>query len=80
MLQISGGQNIHWSLLRVIRNLLQHGRTARLQPFNEYRKKFDLKPYKSFSELTGKCRKPKLLNCCLVFNFILLSFKMITLE
>lgn len=63
MLQIGGGQNFHESVIRVIRNLLQHGREVRLQPFNEYRKKFVLKPYKSFSELTGECRKPKLINC-----------------
>uniref|UniRef100_H3C1G5 Prostaglandin G/H synthase 1 n=1 Tax=Tetraodon nigroviridis TaxID=99883 RepID=H3C1G5_TETNG len=50
--QIGGGQNFHESIIRVIRSLLHHGREVRLQPFNEYRKKFDQKPYESFSELT----------------------------
>uniref|UniRef100_UPI00398F3D4B prostaglandin G/H synthase 1-like n=1 Tax=Pristiophorus japonicus TaxID=55135 RepID=UPI00398F3D4B len=52
--QIGGGRNIHHSLLPVAIALIEHGRLLRLQPFNEYRKKFGLSPYKSFQELTGE--------------------------
>ncbi|KAJ8300006.1 hypothetical protein KUTeg_021525 [Tegillarca granosa] len=37
----------------VVKQLIQHGRTLRFQSFNQYRKRFDLKPFKSFEELTG---------------------------
>lgn len=53
-LQIGGGQNFHESILRVVEQVIIESREARLQPFNEYRKKFELRPYASFSELTGK--------------------------
>lgn len=54
MLQIGGGQNFNEHLLKVIEQLIKESREARLQPFNEYRKKFQLKPYTAFNELTGK--------------------------
>lgn len=54
MLQIGGGQNFHEYILTVIEQLIRESREARLQPFNEYRKKFELKPYTAFNELTGK--------------------------
>lgn len=54
MLQIGGGQNFHEYLLTVIEQLIRESREVRLQPFNEYRKKFELKPYTAFHELTGK--------------------------
>lgn len=34
--------------------VIKESRELRLQPFNEYRKRFNLKPYTSFQELTGK--------------------------
>lgn len=62
-MQIGGGQNFNEHILRVIKSLMRESREDRLQPFNEYRKKFGLKPYSSFSELTGKKRKTKLFIC-----------------
>uniref|UniRef100_A0A674NEU1 Prostaglandin G/H synthase 1 n=1 Tax=Takifugu rubripes TaxID=31033 RepID=A0A674NEU1_TAKRU len=50
--QIGGGQNFNEHILGVIKSLFRESRADRLRPFNEYRKKFDLKPYSSFSELT----------------------------
>lgn len=57
MLQIGGGENFHEYILTVIEQLIRESRDARLQPFNEYRKKFELKPYTTFFELTGKWKK-----------------------
>ncbi|XP_067397845.1 prostaglandin G/H synthase 1 isoform X2 [Emydura macquarii macquarii] len=51
--QIGGGQNINTNLLKVAIGVIEESRLLRLQPFNEYRKKFSMKPYKSFQELTG---------------------------
>ncbi|XP_074654071.1 prostaglandin G/H synthase 2-like [Tubulanus polymorphus] len=39
--------------LGVVKSVLHEGRELRLQSFNEYRKKYLLKPYESFQELTG---------------------------
>ncbi|XP_063423771.1 prostaglandin G/H synthase 2-like [Mytilus trossulus] len=39
--------------VNVVKELIKHGRTLRLQPLNNYRKRFNLKPFKSFEELTG---------------------------
>ncbi|XP_054853932.1 prostaglandin G/H synthase 1 [Eublepharis macularius] len=55
--QIGGGQNIHSHLLNVAIGVIEESRLLRLQPFNEYRKKFGMKPYTSFQELTGEEEK-----------------------
>ncbi|KAJ6652846.1 hypothetical protein lerEdw1_010564, partial [Lerista edwardsae] len=52
--QIGGGQNINKHLLRVAIGVIEESRLLRLQPFNEYRKRFGLAPYTSFQELTGE--------------------------
>lgn len=36
----------------VVKELIKHGRTLRLQSFNNYRKRFNMRPLKSFEELT----------------------------
>lgn len=54
VLQIGGGQNSHEAVLKVAEMVIIESREARMQPFNEYRKKFNLKPYSSFYEFTGK--------------------------
>lgn len=46
----------------VVAELIKHGRTLRLQSFNQYRKRFDMKPYKSFEALTGKYNVTCMLN------------------
>ncbi|KAM3868436.1 prostaglandin G/H synthase 1 [Diretmus argenteus] len=50
--QIGGGKNIHQQVRYVPEQVIDHGRELRLQPFNEYRKKFGLRPYTSFYEFT----------------------------
>ncbi|KAK3088071.1 hypothetical protein FSP39_014318 [Pinctada imbricata] len=45
----------------VVRDLISHGRKLRLQPFNNYRKKFNMKPVKTFEELTGEKKLSKIL-------------------
>lgn len=54
VLQIGGGRNSHEALLKVAQMVIKESRSTRVQPFNEYRKRFNLKPYKSFQEFTGK--------------------------
>ncbi|KAG7490925.1 prostaglandin G/H synthase 1-like [Solea senegalensis] len=50
--QIGGGHNTHEAVLKVTGMVIKESRAARVQPFNEYRKKFNLKPYTSFDEFT----------------------------
>ncbi|XP_017267765.1 prostaglandin G/H synthase 1 isoform X2 [Kryptolebias marmoratus] len=50
--QIGGGHNTHEAVLRVAQTIIKEARYARLQSFNQYRKRFNLKPYASFQELT----------------------------
>lgn len=52
--QIGGGQNTDHHVLHVAVEVIKESRELRLQPFNEYRKRFNLKPYTSFQELTGE--------------------------
>ena len=52
--QIGGGRNIDHHILHVAVNAIKESRELRLQPFNEYRKRFGMKPYTSFQELTGE--------------------------
>ncbi|XP_013368748.1 PREDICTED: prostaglandin G/H synthase 1 isoform X2 [Chinchilla lanigera] len=51
--RIGGGRNIDHHVLHVAVEVIKEGREMRLQPFNEYRKRFGMKPYTSFQELTG---------------------------
>lgn len=55
--QIGGGHNSHQVVLKVAEMVIRESRATRVQPFNEYRKRFNLKPYTSFDELTGKLKK-----------------------
>ncbi|KAM4647366.1 prostaglandin G/H synthase 1 [Amazona ochrocephala] len=55
--RIGGGQTIHANVLKVAIGVIKESRQLRLQPFNEYRKRFGMKPYKSFQELTGEEEK-----------------------
>lgn len=53
-LQIGGGKTINANVLKVAIGVIKESRQLRLQPFNEYRKRFGMKPYKTFQELTGR--------------------------
>ncbi|XP_063265690.1 prostaglandin G/H synthase 1 isoform X1 [Prinia subflava] len=55
--RIGGGQTINANVLHVAVGVIKESRQLRLQPFNEYRKRFGMKPYKSFQELTGEEEK-----------------------
>ncbi|XP_055397032.1 prostaglandin G/H synthase 1 isoform X2 [Bubalus kerabau] len=52
--RIGGGRNIDHHILHVAVDVIKESRELRLQPFNEYRKRFGMKPYISFQELTGE--------------------------
>ncbi|KAF6126689.1 prostaglandin-endoperoxide synthase 1 [Phyllostomus discolor] len=52
--KIGGGRNIDQHVLHVAVGVIQESRELRLQSFNEYRKRFNMKPYTSFQEFTGE--------------------------
>nr|KAF6315230.1 prostaglandin-endoperoxide synthase 1 [Myotis myotis] len=52
--RIGGGRNIDHHILHVAMDVIKESREQRLQPFNEYRKRFGMKPYTSFQEFTGE--------------------------
>ncbi|KAM7391224.1 hypothetical protein PAMP_021928 [Pampus punctatissimus] len=57
--QIGGGHNSHEVVLKVAEMVIRESRAVRMQPFNEYRKKFNLKPYSSFYEFTDNIEMAK---------------------
>uniref|UniRef100_A0A2K6N7Y4 Prostaglandin G/H synthase 1 n=1 Tax=Rhinopithecus roxellana TaxID=61622 RepID=A0A2K6N7Y4_RHIRO len=52
--RIGGGRNMDRHVLHVAVDVIRESREMRLQPFNEYRKRFGMKPYTSFQELVGE--------------------------
>ncbi|XP_011946043.1 PREDICTED: prostaglandin G/H synthase 1 isoform X4 [Cercocebus atys] len=52
--KIGGGRNMDHHVLHVAVDVIRESREMRLQPFNEYRKRFGMKPYTSFQELVGE--------------------------
>lgn len=52
--RIGGGRNFDYHVLHVAEDVIKESREMRLQSFNEYRKRFGLKPYTSFQEFTGE--------------------------
>lgn len=52
--KIGGGKNLHPRLLHIAVGVIEESRKLRVQPFNEYRKRFGLKTYTSFQDLTGE--------------------------
>ncbi|CAM9578711.1 unnamed protein product, partial [Lampetra fluviatilis] len=52
--RIGGGKNIHSSVLRVAVAGIKHSRQMRFQSFNAYRRRFGLKSYRSFEDVTGE--------------------------
>lgn len=51
--QVAGGRNQGAGTISVAIQTIKDGRKLRLQPFNNYRKRFGLEPYKSFEDFTG---------------------------
>uniref|UniRef100_A0A8C5H0C7 Prostaglandin G/H synthase 1 n=1 Tax=Gouania willdenowi TaxID=441366 RepID=A0A8C5H0C7_GOUWI len=50
--QIGGGHNINSVVTNVAVRAIKESRQLRVQPFNEYRKRFNLEPYTSFQQFT----------------------------
>ncbi|XP_047229463.1 phosducin-like protein [Girardinichthys multiradiatus] len=50
--QIGGGHNMNAIVAEVAVGTIKESRQLRIQPFNEYRKRFNLKPYTSFRHFT----------------------------
>ncbi len=54
LLQVAGGRNVAPALLKVAMKSIEDSRQMRYQSINAYRKRFNMKPYKSFEEMTGE--------------------------
>uniref|UniRef100_UPI00358FAD54 prostaglandin G/H synthase 1-like n=1 Tax=Myxine glutinosa TaxID=7769 RepID=UPI00358FAD54 len=51
--KIGGGHTVPQALLHIQERVIEHGRSLRLQPFNQYRQWLGLKQHQSFMALTG---------------------------
>ncbi|CAG11618.1 unnamed protein product, partial [Tetraodon nigroviridis] len=51
--RVAGGRNVPKSLLYVSIKSIENSRQMRYQSLNAYRKRFSMKPYSSFEEMTG---------------------------
>ncbi|XP_070252132.1 prostaglandin G/H synthase 2-like [Myotis yumanensis] len=52
--RVAGGRNIPVAVRKAAKASIEQSRHMRPQPLNEYRKRFQMKPYESFEELTGE--------------------------
>ncbi|PNJ53761.1 prostaglandin G/H synthase 2 [Pongo pygmaeus] len=52
--RVAGGRNVPPAVQKVSQASIDQSRQMKYQSFNEYRKRFMLKPYESFEELTGE--------------------------
>jgi len=52
--QVAGGRNVPAAVQQVAKASIDQSRQMKYQSLNEYRKRFRLKPYASFEELTGE--------------------------
>ncbi|MBN3293656.1 PGH2 synthase, partial [Polypterus senegalus] len=52
--RVAGGRNLHPAVMKVAMASIEQSRQMRYQSLNEYRKRFTMKPYTSFEELTGE--------------------------
>lgn len=52
--QVAGGRNVPAAVQQVAKASIDQSRQMKYQSLNEYRKRFRLKPYSSFEELTGE--------------------------
>ncbi|CAL1594456.1 unnamed protein product [Knipowitschia caucasica] len=51
--RVAGGRNVPGPILYVSIKSIENSRKMRYQSLNEYRKRFNMKPYSSFQDLTG---------------------------
>lgn len=52
--QVAGGRNFPAAIQYVAKASIDQSRQMKYQGLNEYRKRFRMKPYESFEELTGE--------------------------
>ncbi|KAL1022835.1 hypothetical protein UPYG_G00033020 [Umbra pygmaea] len=52
--RVAGGRNVAPAVLMVAQKSIEHSRQMRYQSINAYRKRFNMKPYTSFEDLTGE--------------------------
>ncbi|KAF5894672.1 prostaglandin G/H synthase 2-like, partial [Clarias magur] len=52
--RVAGGRNVSPALMMVATKSIENSRKMRYQSLNAYRKRFNMKPYVSFEELTGE--------------------------
>ncbi|TRZ02405.1 hypothetical protein DNTS_034463 [Danionella cerebrum] len=52
--RVAGGRNVAPAVLKVAVKSIEDSRKLRYQSINAYRKRFNMKPYKSFEEMTGE--------------------------
>uniref|UniRef100_A0A8C2IMD0 Prostaglandin G/H synthase 2 n=1 Tax=Cyprinus carpio TaxID=7962 RepID=A0A8C2IMD0_CYPCA len=52
--RVAGGRNVAPAVLKVAMKSIEDSRQMRYQSINAYRKRFNMKPYKSFEEMTGE--------------------------
>ncbi|XP_036409678.1 prostaglandin G/H synthase 2a [Megalops cyprinoides] len=52
--RVAGGQNLPPAVVKVAANTIEHSRQMRYQSLNAYRKRFAMRPYSSFQDLTGE--------------------------
>ncbi|ELV13895.1 Prostaglandin G/H synthase 2 [Tupaia chinensis] len=52
--RVAGGRNVSPAVQKVAKASIDQSREMKYQSLNEYRKRFSLKPYESFEELTGE--------------------------
>ena len=52
--QVAGGRNVPGALLHVAMKSIENARKMRYKSLNAYRKRFSMKPYSSFQDLTGE--------------------------
>ncbi|KAG5847396.1 prostaglandin G/H synthase 2a [Anguilla anguilla] len=52
--RVAGGQNLPAAVVKVAANSIEHTRQMRFQSLNAYRRRFSMRPYSSFQDLTGE--------------------------
>ncbi|MBN3302333.1 PGH2 synthase, partial [Amia calva] len=52
--RVAGGRNVPPAVLMVAKKSIEHSREMKFQSMNAYRKRFSMKPYMSFEDLTGE--------------------------
>ena len=54
--QVAGGRNVPGAVMYVAIKSIENSRKMRYQSLNAYRKRFSMKPYSSFEDITGETK------------------------